>query len=86
MKITVQHEVPYAKGYESKCHCADGTTFEGNSACAYHSFRDRQHGRKRPADRHCPKCTLFGRWLERELEKCPECMAACEESEGEHAE
>lgn len=41
---------------------------------AYHTHRDRTHGRKAPVERRVPKCTLFDEWLPGEYQKCEKCL------------
>lgn len=43
---------------------------------AYHTHRDRTHGRKAPVERRVPKCTLFNEWLPWEYQKCEKCLEA----------
>ena len=70
MKIWVEHEV---SNHPNSCLYSDGTFMEGQTLCKYHKFLVQTHGRKRPPDRHKPKCVFFDTWLEEPYEKCPEC-------------
>lgn len=77
MKIWVEHDV--SNGLNS-CLYSDGTFMEGQTLCKYHKFLTQTHGRKRPPDRHKPKCVLFDTWLEEPYKKCSECKRIIEEN------
>lgn len=77
MKIWVEHEV---SDDPTQCLYNDGTFMEGRTVCKYHKFLTQTHGRKRPPDRHKPKCILFDTWLEESYKKCPECKHSIEEN------
>lgn len=78
MRIVVEHEVPFDKDEETRCLYGDGD-FWGSTACHYHVFRDRTHGRKAPVERRKPKCTLFDEWLDEPYKKCEKCLEKCKE-------
>ena len=79
MKIKVEHEVPYVKGFEDRC--IYGGDFWGNDVCPNYVYRDRTHGRQAPVERRIPKCKLFNVWLENNhYKKCDACIAACKEA------
>lgn len=78
MKIWVEHEVSYNP---TQCLYDDGIFMEGRTVCKYHKFLTQTHGRKRPPDRHKPKCILFDTWLENPYEKCFECRSTTGEKE-----
>ena len=75
IKIIVTHEVP-----SDPDRCIYDGDFWGNEMCKYHAYRDRTHGRKAPAERHIPKCTLFNVWLKGDS-KCEERKIACKRAQ-----
>ncbi len=77
MKIWVEHDVSNSP---DSCLYSDGTFMEGQTVCKYHKFLIQTHGRKRPPDRHKPKCVLFDTWLEEPHKKCSECKRNIEEN------
>jgi len=76
IKIMVEHEVMD----EKEGSCLGSGDFWGTYYCKYHVFRDRTHGKKKPTERHMPKCTLFDEWLPGEYKKCKQCIKAVEET------
>lgn len=84
MKISVQFDVPFAKGLEYTCETGNGG-FWDREICGFVSYRDRQHGKKYPAEKHVPKCSLFNEWLEKDgsLQKCEACIKHCLEAKRE---
>lgn len=79
MKVWVEHEV---SDNPTQCLYDDGTLLDGRTVCKYHKFLTQTHGRKRPPDRHKPKCILFDTWLEAPYEKCLECRRQTNEIRG----
>ena len=75
LEITVRHNV-----YPDKERCDYGGDFWGKDVCHYHTRRNRFHGRKAPAERNVPKCTLFNKWLDKPYQKCEECKQACKKA------
>ena len=55
--------------------------FGERSVCAYQAYRDR-HGKDGRIERHLPRCTLFGEWLNKPGLDCLRC-AACKKACGE---
>ena len=77
--ITLEHVIPFAKDEEHTCMCGDGD-FWGETRCHYLAYRTRTHGRRAPAERNLPKCTLFDKWLGYDgvrPAKCSECWEKC---------
>lgn len=69
---------------EKEGSCLGSGDFWGDYVCQYHVFRDRTHGKKKPIERHMPKCTLFNKWLSNKYKKCEQCIKAVERAKNKN--